>query len=182
MAEPTEAQEPPAQSPGRPSNMIRIDLNGVMLELPDVLINQIIAEHLPDFFNSTATHTAKERVMRLTMKGAMRLFLGYVEGQIKEKQADMPLPMIPTDENGDEQDVLEYGVYYILALGLAILTRSDMHAEIEQQDDGTLRITRLTATTTDVVEAADIAGYLGAGKDAQSGASQSATTDAPTAR
>lgn len=162
------------QSPASPNleRVIRLDLDGTTLEIPDVLIQAIINDNVPDLLKPNAAKGAKERVMRLTMKAAMRLFLGYLEGQIIDKHLPMPLPQIPTTDDGEEGDVLEYGVFYILGLGIGLLSKSDLHATTEVTDDGVVRVTGLTATPTGLVEATDLGSLsrrLGAGKDAQSG-------------
>lgn len=163
---PGQEQEPTALSAAPTGQAVRININGVVLEIPDYLIQEIIAKNLPDLIKPGAALGAKERVMRLSFKGAMRLFLGYMEGQIIEKGAALPLPQIPTAD--DEMDVLEYGVYYILAMGLALLTRTDLYADAVEGDDGVLRVLRLAAGETHL----DAAGTENPGtrRDADSGA------------
>lgn len=166
-------------SPASPNEQcVRLDLDGAMLEIPDSFLVKIISENMPDLLSANAARGPKERLMRLSMKGAMRLFLGYMEGVIVDKGLKLPLPAIP---DGDETfDALEYGVYYILGLGISLLSRTDLHAQIEVKDDGTLRVVGLSATPTELAESAEVRGIIGqltdavrasgGGKDADSGA------------
>jgi hypothetical protein len=152
----------------------------MMVEVPDYLIADIINSNLPDLLKADGARTHKERAMRLAMKATMRLFLGYVEGQIKAKAANLPIPRVPVGDDGDEIDALEYGVYYILALGLAILSKSDLHAAVEETENGTLRVVQLTAGSTGLVEPTDVTGFLSGGKDANAGATQPSSTNIST--
>jgi len=114
------------------------------IAIPPQLIAQAIQENMPDFLTGKIKAEGKAALLKSGLKAVMPLMLSLGHSEMAKKGAVLPAPDLRSPQA--RENMILYGIHYILAAVLSGVNGMQFDAKVEVSDDGTIIILDVTPT------------------------------------